>query len=170
MTCLGVTFGQRRVPSNVLQNLVLSIGLFAIDEAYGILLCEKRMTASLITSYAVRFRPQHISDILRVLDESDNGLSVPEIQRVLNLGQTQIDKTIKFLTAQSPSPVTKISAKWQLTAATGSYRVDQAYVDAITNTRQAEQQQMRDYMTHPHCLMAFVQAALDDPYPEPCGQ
>ncbi|HOE83564.1 MAG TPA: hypothetical protein PK329_11485 [Myxococcota bacterium] len=29
---------------------------------------------------------------------------------------------------------------------------------------------MRDYMTHPHCLMAFLQAALDDPYPEPCGQ
>lgn len=156
---------------NVLQNLVLSIGLFAIDEAYGILLCGEEDDR--IADYFIRsaFPPQqHISDILRVLDESDNGLSVPEIQRVLNLGQTQIDKTIKFLIAQSPSPVTKISAKWQLTAATGSYRVDQAYVDAITNTRQAEQQQMRDYMTHPHCLMAFVQAALDDPYPEPCGQ
>jgi len=58
---------------NVLQNLVLSIGLFAIDEAYGILLCGEEDDR--IADYFIRsaFAPQqHISDILRVLDESDD--------------------------------------------------------------------------------------------------
>jgi len=143
----------------------------AVDEAYGILLCGEEDDH--IADFFIRnaFPPQqHISEILRALDESDNGLSVPEMQRVLNLRKTQIDKTIKFLTVESPSPVTKIGSKWQVTATAASYRVNQAYVNAITDIRRAEQQQMRDYMEHSGCLMAFLQAALDDPTPAACGQ
>lgn len=143
----------------------------AVDEAYGILLCGEEDDH--IADFFIRnaFPPQqHISEILTALDESDNGLSVPEMQRVLNLRKTQIDKTIKFLTVESPSPITKIGSKWQVTATAASYRVDQAYVNAITDIRRAEQQQMRDYMEHSDCLMAFLQAALDDPTPAACGQ
>jgi ATP-dependent DNA helicase RecQ len=57
-----------------------------------------------------------------------------------------------------------------VTAAASSYQVDQEYVNAITDIRLAEQQQMRDYMEHSGCLMAFLQAALDDPSPTACGQ
>lgn len=143
----------------------------AVDEAYGILLCgeEDDHIADFFIRNAFPLQ-QHISEILTVLDESDNGLSVPEMQRVLNLRKTQIDKTIKFLTVESPSPITKIGSKWQVTATAASYRVNQAYVNAITDIRRAEQQQMRDYMEHSDCLMAFLQAALDDPSPAACGQ
>lgn len=143
----------------------------AVDEAYGILLCGEEDDH--IADFFIRnaFPPQqHISEILRVLDESDNGLSVPAMQGVLNLRKNQIDKTLKFLTVESPSPITKIGSQWQVTAAASSYRVDQAYVNAITEIRRNEQQQMRDYMDHSGCLMAFLQAALDDPAPEDCGQ
>lgn len=143
----------------------------AVDEAYGILLCGEEDDD--ITDYFIRnaFPPQkHICRILKALDESDNGLSVREMQRVLNLRKTQIDKTIKFLTIESPSPITKISSKYQVTATAASYRLDQAYVDAITNIRRAEQQHMRDYMKHSGCLMAFLRASLDDPSPKACGQ
>lgn len=143
----------------------------AVDEAYGILLCGEEDDN--IADFFIRnaFPPQqHISDILTALDESDNGLSVPEMQRVLNLRKSQIDKTIKFLTVESPSPITKIDTKWQVTATAASYRVNQTHVNAITDMRRAEQQQMRDYMEHSDCLMAFLQAALDDPSPAPCGQ
>jgi len=143
----------------------------AVDEAYGILLCGEEDDH--IADFFIRsaFPPQqHISVILRALDDSDNGLSVPEMQRVLNLRKNQIDKTLKFLTVESPSPITKIGTKWQVTATAVSYRVDQAYVDAITNIRRREQQEMRNYMSHSDCLMAFLQAALDDPAPEDCGQ
>ena len=143
----------------------------AVDEAYGILLCGEEDDH--IADFFIRnaFPPQqHISEILKALDESDDGLSVPEMQRVLNLRKNQIEKTIKFLTVESPSPITKISSKWQVTATAASYQVDQANVNAITDIRRAEQQQMRDYMEHPDCLMAFLQTALDDPSIEDCGQ
>jgi ATP-dependent DNA helicase RecQ len=143
----------------------------AVDEAYGILLCGEEDDH--IADYFIRnaFPPQqHISEILRVLDESINGLTVPEMQRVLNLRKNQIEKTIKFLTVESPSPITKIGSKWQVTATAASYKVEQAYIEAITNIRRKEQQQMRDYMGHTGCLMAFLQEALDDPSPTACSQ
>ena len=143
----------------------------AVDEAFGILLCGEEDDH--IADFFIRnaFPPQqHISEILAALDESDNGLSVPEMQRVLNLRKNQIDKTIKFLTVESPSPITKIGTKWQVTAAASFYQVNQAYVNAITDIRRKEQQQMRSYMEQTDCLMAFLQAALDDPSPTNCGK
>ena len=143
----------------------------AVEEAYGILLCGEEDDT--IADYFIRnaFPPQqHISEILEVLDESDNGLSVPEMQRVLNLRQNQITKTLKYLTIESPSPITKIGTKWQLTPAASSYQIDQQYIEEITAIRRYEQQEMRDYIEHTGCLMAFLQEALDDPDPEDCGQ
>ena len=141
----------------------------AVDEAFGILLCGEEDDH--IADFFIRnaFPPQqHISEILRVLDESDNGLSVPEMQRVLNLRKSQIDKTIKFLTVESPSPIVKTGTKWQVTASASSYSIDQDYVNSIINIRRGEQQQMQEYMQHTGCLMAFLQSALDDPAPQNC--
>lgn len=143
----------------------------AVDEAYGILLCGEEDDH--IANFFIRnaFPPQqHISEILGALDTSNNGLSVPEMQCVLNLRKKQIDKTIKFLTVESPSPIIKIGPKWQVTATAAAYQVNQAYVNAITDIRRTEQQQMRDYMQHAGCLMAFLQAALDDLSSTACGQ
>ena len=143
----------------------------AVDKAYGILLCGEE--DDYIADFFIRnaFPPQrHVSEILKALDESGDGLSVSEMQRVLNLRKSQIDKTIKFLTVESPSPITKINSKWRVTAAAALYQVDQEKVDEITEVREKEQQQMRDYMEHPDCLMAFLQTALDDSSIEDCGQ
>ena len=143
----------------------------AVEEAFGILLCGEEDDH--IADFFIRnaFPPQqHISEILRVLDESDNGLSVPEMQRVLNLRKSQIEKTIKFLTVESPSPIVKTGSKWQVTASASSYSIDQEYVNAIINIRREEQRQMQEYMQHTGCLMAFLQAALDDPDPDNCGK
>jgi ATP-dependent DNA helicase RecQ len=143
----------------------------AVDDAYGVLLCGEEDDH--IADFFIRaaFPPQqHISEILKALDGSNNGLSTLEMQRILNLRKSQIDKTIKFLTVESPSPIIKIGSKWQVTAAATAYQIDQDYVKAITDIRLAEQQQMRDYMEHASCLMAFLQGALDDPSPTSCGQ
>ncbi|WP_182407294.1 RecQ family ATP-dependent DNA helicase [Psychrobacter sp. GP33] len=143
----------------------------AVDEAYGVLLCgeEDDMIANFFINNA--FPPQqHILDILEALDKSDSGLSVPELQRVLNLKKSQIEKTIKFLTIESPSPIQKMKSKWLATAAAVNYQIDQANIDGIKDIRKAEQQQMRTYMHSPDCLMAFLQSALDDPLSTNCGQ
>ena len=96
----------------------------AVDEAYGILLCGEEDDH--IADFFIRnaFPPQqHISEILRALDESSNGLSVQEMQGGVNLRKGQIDKTIKFLTVESPSPITKIGSKWQVTATAAAHTV-----------------------------------------------
>lgn len=143
----------------------------AVDEAYGILLCGEEDDN--IADYFIRsaFPPQaHISVILRALDECEDGLSVPSMQSVLNLRQCQIEKTLKFLSVESPSPIIKMRSKWNVTPAASSYQIDQEYIDDITAIRQNEQQQMRDYMDCNGCLMAFLQSALDDPSPQNCGK
>ena len=143
----------------------------AVDEAFGILLGGEEDDN--ITDFFIRhaFPPQrHISEILEVLDKADNGLSVPEMQRALNLRQSQISKTIKFLTVESPSPIVKIGTKWQVTPSASSYTIDQDYVNSIIEIRRQEQNQMHEYMRHTGCLMAFLQKALDDPAPDNCGK
>lgn len=142
----------------------------AVDEACGVLLCGEEDDH--IADYFIRsaFPPQeHVSTILGALDQAE-GLSVPAMQRELNLRQGQIEKTIKFLTVESPSPVTKLGTKWYVTAAAADYRIDQDYVDAITAIRREEQAQMQEYMTHQGCLMYFLAQALDDPDPQDCGR
>ncbi len=143
----------------------------AVDEAYGVLLCGEEDES--ITEYFINsaFPPQHhVSQVIEALDESEDGLSISELQRVINLHHNIIDKTLKYLSVESPSPITKIGLKWRTTATASSYRIDRRYVETITGIRRDEQRQMRDYMNHSGCLMAFLQAALDDPYPENCGK
>jgi len=143
----------------------------AVDEAFGILLCGEE--DGRIADFFIRsaFPPQqHISEILDTLDESDDGLSVPAMQSNLNLKNSQIEKTIKFLTVESPSPITKIGTKWRVTAARASYSVNQEHIDSITDIRKQEQRQMQEYMQHEGCLMEFLERALDDPNPQACGK
>src|SRR5690606_34086543 len=126
-----------------------------------------------IADYFIRsaFPPQkHITAILQALEDSQDGLSVPALQHIVNIGRGQIDKTMKFLTVESPSPIIKEGVKWRVTPAAKRYAVNQAYVDGITEIRRAEQKQMHDYMQHNECLMAFLQDALDDPSPSDCGK
>jgi len=143
----------------------------AVDEAYGILLCGEEDDR--IADYFIRsaFPPQkHIKDVLRVLDESTNGLSTTELQRLLNLRNSLINKALKFLSVESPSPVVKIDKKWQITSFANEYQMNQEYIDSIINTRRHEQDQMKEYMQHTGCLMAFLQEALDDSDVEDCGK
>ncbi|MBT8420787.1 MAG: RecQ family ATP-dependent DNA helicase, partial [Gammaproteobacteria bacterium] len=141
----------------------------AVDEAYGILLCGKEDDH--IADYFIRsaFPPQqHIADILHVLDSADDGLSVSAMQTGLNLKRSQIDKALGFLTVESPSPITKVGSKWYVTPHAANYRIDQDYVNEITGIRRREQDQMRAYMAHRECLMAFLEDALDDQNPRDC--
>lgn len=143
----------------------------AVDEAFGILLCGQEDDQ--IAEYFIKaaFPPQrHISEILNALDKSDDGLSVTDMQRNLNLRKNQIDKALKYLSLESPSPITRIKTKYHVTASANTYVINQERIDGITSIRQTEQIQMQTYMEHSGCLMAFLQSALDDPTPEPCGQ
>ncbi|CAM2005829.1 RecQ family ATP-dependent DNA helicase [Acanthopleuribacter pedis] len=143
----------------------------SVDDAFGVLLWGEEDDP--IAAFFIKnaFPPQqHIAKILEVLDLSDEGLSVPELQRALNLSKIEIEKTLKFLSLDSPSPITKVKSKWLITPAAVHYQVDQEKIAFITRIRREEQLQMQAYMAHSGCLMAFLQAALDDPNPSDCGR
>jgi len=143
----------------------------AVDEAYGILLHGEEDER--ITNFFIRnaFPPQqHVEVILKALDEADEGLSVRQLEACLNLRHGQIEKALKFLSVESPSPVTKIKSKWNVTAIAESYRINRDHIESISGIRLQEQQQMAEYMEHWGCLMEFLGRALDDPTARPCGK
>jgi ATP-dependent DNA helicase RecQ len=74
------------------------------------------------------------------------------------------------MSVETSPPITKIKSKYNATAAAQGYRVDHGHVEAITEIRRAEQQQMQAYMGHTGCLMEFLARALDDPNAAACGK
>ena len=143
----------------------------AVDEAFGILLCGEEDDHIADFFFRSAFPPQfHVELILEALEHADDGLSMPQMEGLLNISRGRLEKAIKFLTVESPSPIAKIESQWHATAAADSYKIDQEYVDAITAIRKTEQLQMQNYMQHEGCLMTFLAKALDDPDPAPCGK
>lgn len=144
----------------------------AVDEAYGILLCGEEDDH--IADFFIRsaFPPQKdVNELLRVLEESDAGLSIKELQTKLNLGESRIKgKIIKFLSVESPSPIAYIRPKYHVTAAATTYKTNEVLIASITAIRKNEQTQMQAYMNHKGCLMEFLEQALDDPNPTSCGK
>lgn len=142
----------------------------SVDAAYGILLCGEEDDH--IADYFIRSAfpsLEHIKDLLNALRET-NGLSIPSLEKYLNLSKSQIEKIIKFLTVESPSPIVKTDTKWNITASGMNYSVDAEYINTITQIRKNEQKQMQDYMIEEGCLMQYLQNALDDNFSTPCGK
>jgi ATP-dependent DNA helicase RecQ len=139
----------------------------ALDEAYGILLGGKEDKE--ITDYFIRtaFPPQaHIDVVIEALNQADDGLSVPMMQKEVNLSQGAINKTLKFLDVEAPSPVTKNGPRWYATPV--EYHLDRENIDQLCELRRNEQKEMLDYMQEKNCLMQYLARALDDPHAAPC--
>lgn len=143
----------------------------SISDAHGVLLGgeEDDNIASFFIQNAFPHQT-HVAEILEALDNSEDGLSIVELQKELNLSKSRLDNAIRFLTAESPSPIVKIESKWNVTPAARGYLIDEDHVESISAIRYSEQDQMKDYMQHNGCLMSFLQTALDDPSPSPCGR
>jgi ATP-dependent DNA helicase RecQ len=141
----------------------------ALDEAYGILLSGREDDE--IIEYFIRtaFPPQaHIEEVLGALNAAREGLSVPMLQQKVNLRHGEIEKTLKYLSVESPAPIVKQGARWYATAI--DYEPDREAIAQLCRLRRAEQEDMVAYMRTESCLMQFLSTALDDPRAEPCGR
>ncbi len=141
----------------------------AVEKAYGILLNGNEDDE--ITNYFIKtaFPPEiHTEKILNLLNQAENGLSIPQLEVQLNLSRGQIDKVLKLLSIESPSPVVKKDSKWYATPI--SYQIDTDKIQKIINIRRQEQEIMRQYMQSQQCLMTFLAQELDDPNPTLCGK
>ena len=141
----------------------------AVEDAYGILLSGHEDDD--ITDFFIRnsFPPQaHVEQLLKALNRAEDGLSVPMLQQEINLRKSDIEKTLKFLSVETPSPVIKQGPRWY--GAPIDYELDQEAIEQLCALRRSEQQEMREYMQTKECLMEFLSRALDDPHAGSCGR
>ena len=141
----------------------------AVEKAYGILLSGDEDDE--ITNYFINtaFPPEaHTQQVLNILNQAADGLSVAQLEQQLNLSKGQIDKVLKLLSLESPAPVIKQASKWYATAI--SYQPDPEQIKRLTQIRRKEQARMLEYMQSQQCLMTFLTAELDEPNPTLCGK
>jgi ATP-dependent DNA helicase RecQ len=114
----------------------------ALEAAYGVLLSGEE------------------ERVLEALEETRQGLSIPELLGRVNISMGRIDKTIALLALESPAPIAKQGTKWQLTAATLKEAFWQR-AERLTKLRREEQGQMQEYVSLTSGHMAFLIRALD---------
>lgn len=140
----------------------------AIPEAFGVLMsgAEDEDINAYFRNRA--FPPEmHVDAVLRTLAESEDGLTIAQIERLLNMRRTHLQHVLTLLAVENPAPVVKDRGRWQRTAV--RWRMDRERVERLAGLRRAEEAQMREYMASRACLMAFLARALDDPASAPCG-
>jgi ATP-dependent DNA helicase RecQ len=141
----------------------------AIDKAYGVLLSGHEEDDINAFFRASAFPPEwQISRILNALEESEEGMTVRELERAVNLRQSQIEKVLKLLVVEDAAPVVKIDAKWSRTA--HNFILDRERIEYLTHQREQEWAQMKQYIGSTTCLMQFLASALDDEMAAACGK
>jgi ATP-dependent DNA helicase RecQ len=134
----------------------------ALDAAYGVLLSGYEDTD--ITDWFIRSAfptRAEVADLLQVLEDAPNGLSVPELLGRVNLSKGRVDKALALLSLEAPAPIAKQGSKWQLTAAVLSEGFWER-AERLTALRRVEQEQMQVYADLPFGdHMAYLIRALD---------
>lgn len=108
-----------------------------------------------------------VQSILETLRGSD-GMTVVELEEQVNARRSQIEHALKFLSVSDPAPVIKDGSKWRRTP--NPFRLDREQIQRLSEQRENEYAEIREYVDHSGCLMEFLARALDDKEPQPCGK
>jgi ATP-dependent DNA helicase RecQ len=132
----------------------------ALDRAEVILLGgpEDRRIWDYFTTTA--FPPRRlVTEVLGLLDDTEEPLGLAEVQRQVNLGQGRLDQLLKILDVEGA--VRRVDGGYLRGDPGWSYDADR--YRRVTAARRAEQAAMLEYLTTDGCLMAFLRRQLDDP-------
>ena len=108
--------------------------------------------------------PQTAAKVLQSLD--GDGRSQIEIEADTGVRRGRLEALLKILAVEGV--VDKDGSAWRATGV--PYVHDSAKWSALAQVRQQEADIMRQYAHGQGCLMAYLQTALDDPSPAPCGR
>jgi ATP-dependent DNA helicase RecQ len=99
-----------------------------------------------------------------------DGATLRELEPRVNLSFTEMEKALKMLAVEAPSPVLQRGNRWYTTPV--KHRPELLRQKAATQTtiRKREQERMDDYVRSEGCLMQFLARELDDPHAAPCGK
>jgi len=137
----------------------------ALDTAQAVLLPSE--SDERIWQYFATASVPDREHVERVLDALHRGpVSLPNLESLTGIRRTRLEAVMRLLAADEV--VVKETDGW---AATGRpYHHDTAKWDALRAMREHEAELMRRYAAGAGCLMEFLQLALDDPDPSPCGR
>ncbi len=107
-----------------------------------------------------------VAAVLEVLDAEGAPMSVPALESATGLRRGRIEQLLRVVAVEGV--VERVDGGWVPTGA--GYTHDQAKWDEVRSVRAAEADIMRAYARGRGCLMMFLQQALDDPDPRPCGR
>jgi len=93
-------------------------------------------------------------------------MSVPALESATGLRRGRIEQLLRVVAVDGV--VERVDGGWVSTGA--GYTHDQAKWDEVRAVRAREADIMRAYARGRGCLMMFLQQALDDPSPSPCGR
>ncbi len=115
--------------------------------------------------------PDHVAKVLAALAAVDDdgravGASQATIEQVTGLRRGRLEGLLKLLAAEEV--VVRSGQQWSATGKT--YVHDEEKWSALRTMRRGEAELMRSYAAGAGCLMRFLQLALDDPEPSPCGR
>ncbi len=141
----------------------LSFGLMASgleDDDLGLFFLEHSLPKS-----------EELYDILHIFEEVDDELSTNDIADFGHISAARALMLLKFLAVAKDAPIETIRANyWQKTAAFSAYKLDKHYLARLKEVRLKEQVEMAHYLHEKGCLMAFIQRALGEEQPKPCGK
>jgi ATP-dependent DNA helicase RecQ len=141
----------------------------ALNRAYGILLSG--VEDDEIQNYFIESAfptTRTMLDILAVLEQNE-GLGLYELLSRVNVTASMAEKALKLLEVDGAVGMT-YDHKTVYFRTPNPWQPDTERVERVLNLRRAELAQMQAYVAHPGCLMEFLQRALDDPNPQPCGR
>ena len=140
----------------------------AIDRAYGVLMTGKE-DEQIHRFFRDNAFPsaRAVQRLLTELAKHD-GLTAEQLADTLNQPLKQITQALRVLSVESPAPVLLDQGAWRRTPV--PYELDKARIERLRRQREVEWQEVQDYVDSPTCLMAFLQGALNDTAPEPCGR
>ena len=150
----------------------------ALDDAVVVLLpaeTDERLWEWFATSSIPK--RDEVTAVLAALDDQGGGgggdrggggapMSVPALESATGLRRSRIEQLLRVVAVEGV--VERVEGGWVSTG-TG-YTHDQAKWDEVREVRAREADIMRAYARGRGCLMMFLQQALDDPDPQPCGR
>jgi ATP-dependent DNA helicase RecQ len=138
----------------------------AMDDADGVLMSGREDDE--IQAYFIRSAFPPASQMQAVLDavgEVDTA-TIRYLETQLNIRYSRLETILKLLEVEGA--VDRDGSRYVRTLTPWVY--DAERIERVTQLREEEVDQMREYLSHDGCLMRFLTSALDDASSEPCGR
>jgi ATP-dependent DNA helicase RecQ len=141
-----------------------------IPKAYGVLLSgnedDKIQQYFIDTAFP---REDQVAQILELLSGSEEGLTEKDLQKEINAPRGKIKAAIKFLAAESPGPIMKLSGPARYIRTATEYKLPRETIRRVSRRKRDEWYTIQKYLSHEGCLMQFLAQELDDLETGPCG-